>query len=95
MTSRWEGTPMCAIEAMILGIPIVSTPTDGLVDLVENGITGILSNDDNKLAESIIEIISNDTMREKISYAAQKTGNNLMDLVKYKNKIEQQYRKSL
>lgn len=95
MTSRWEGTPMCAIEAMILGIPIVSTPTDGLVDLVENGITGILSNDDNKLAESIIEIMSDDTMREKMGYAAQKTGNNLMDLVKYKNQIEQQYRKSL
>ena len=95
MTSRWEGTPMCAIEAMILGIPIVSTPTDGLVDLVENGITGILSNDDNELAESIIEIISDDTMREKMGYAAQKIGNNLMDLVKYKNEIEQQYRKSL
>ena len=36
MTSRWEGTPMCALEAMALGVPIVSTPTDGLKDVVKN-----------------------------------------------------------
>ena len=32
MTSLWEGTPMCAVEAMALGVPIVTTPTDGLCD---------------------------------------------------------------
>lgn len=32
LTSRFEGTPMCALEAMALGVPIVSTPTDGMID---------------------------------------------------------------
>lgn len=40
MTSLWEGTPMCALEALAMGIPIVSTPVDGLCDLIENGKNG-------------------------------------------------------
>ena len=27
LTSRWEGTPMCAMEAMAVGTPVVSTPS--------------------------------------------------------------------
>ena len=44
MTSLWEGLPMCALEAIALGVPIVSTPTDGLREIVVDGITGFLSN---------------------------------------------------
>ena len=43
MTSLWEGTPMCVLEAMSLGVPIVSTPTDGVKVIVESGKTGFLS----------------------------------------------------
>lgn len=64
MTSRWEGTPMCALEALALGVPIVATPTDGLKDIVYNGRNGFLSGDDNELADRIIEIIQ-DTERQK------------------------------
>jgi len=46
MTSRWEGLPMCALEAMALGVPIVSTPTDGLREIVEDGKTGYLSDEE-------------------------------------------------
>ena len=41
---------MCALEAMALGIPIVSTPVDGLCDLVEPGNTGFLESTDDALA---------------------------------------------
>ena len=40
MTSRWEGTPMAALEALALGVPIVSTPVDGLKDLISNDVNG-------------------------------------------------------
>ncbi|MFR2721860.1 MAG: glycosyltransferase [Thomasclavelia ramosa] len=45
MTSRTEGTPMSALESLTLGKPIVSTPTDGLNELITNNINGFLSND--------------------------------------------------
>src|SRR6056297_1322552 len=45
MTSRFEGTPMCALEAMALGVPIVTTPTDGLIDLIDDNVEGYLSED--------------------------------------------------
>lgn len=37
MTSRWEGLGMCALEAMALGVPVVSTPTGGLCEIIEEG----------------------------------------------------------
>ena len=46
LTSRWEGTPMCALEAMYLGTPVVSTPSDGMKDLLEDGVSGYLTDDD-------------------------------------------------
>lgn len=62
LTSRWEGTPMCALEAMCLGIPIISTPTDGLCDLITNEYNGCLSNDNDILVKRIIELLENETL---------------------------------
>lgn len=60
MTSRYEGTPMCALEAIALGKPIISTITDGLVDIIEDGKTGFLSNSNSEIAEKIIELLNNE-----------------------------------
>lgn len=57
MTSRWEGLPMCALEAMALGVPIVSTPTDGLKEIVDDGKTGYLSDDDDVLIEHCTDVL--------------------------------------
>ncbi len=59
LTSRWEGTPMCALEAMALGTPVVSTPTDGMKDLIENSVNGYLSDKDEVLAKSLLKIVQN------------------------------------
>lgn len=60
MTSRWEGTPMVALEAMALGVPIISTPTDGMCELVKDGVNGYLTDDDNEFVSRVKEIIKND-----------------------------------
>ena len=67
MVSRWEGTPMCALEAMALGVPIVSTPVDGLKVLVAQDANGYLSDDDGELAKRVVEIATDPALRERLS----------------------------
>lgn len=67
MTSRWEGTPMCALEAMALGVPIVSTPVDGLKDLVVNGENGYLFDDDDRLANALVNISTESSLHDRLS----------------------------
>lgn len=62
MTSRWEGTPMVALESMALGTPIVTTPVDGLKDVIVNGDTGFMSDDDDELVGAIIRLLEDERL---------------------------------
>ena len=60
MTSIYEGTPMCALEAQALGKPIVATPVDGLKKIIKNDYNGYLSNNNNELSHKITSFFAND-----------------------------------
>ena len=92
MTSLWEGTPMCALEAMALGVPIVSTPVDGLCDLVEPGVTGFLEEKDEDLTERCLEILRDPALRERLSRRTLQKANVLLDTAAYKARLEAVYR---
>lgn len=91
MTSRWEGTPMCALEAMALGVPIVSTPTDGLCELITDGKNGFLSDDDDILAERIVNVVTDNDIRKKLSEDAIAFSKAYNDIEKYKKRILEAY----
>lgn len=95
MTSRWEGTPMCALEAMALGVPVVSTPTDGLKDLIEDGADGCLSDDDGVLADAIVRICGDPALRETMSCNVVRKSGAINDLRKYKEAVALQYRENM
>ena len=95
MTSKWEGTPMCALEAMALGVPIVSTPTDGLCELVTDGKTGFLSSDNAVLSEKCIEIIKDAGLRQTLSENTLKKAEELLLIPVYKAALDAEYEKAL
>ena len=91
MTSRWEGLPMCALEAMALGVPIVSTPTDGLCEVIEDGENGYLRKTDTELAEKIEEILDNDELRKHMSESAYKKSVKINSIEQYREEIQKVY----
>jgi glycosyltransferase involved in cell wall biosynthesis len=42
LSSRSEGTPIAAVEAACLGVPVVATAVGGVADVVRDGETGVL-----------------------------------------------------
>lgn len=92
MTSRYEGTPMCALEAMALGVPIVSTPTDGMVELVENNVTGYLSDDISVLSEKINLIINDHRFHQQLSSNTTRKFDSINNLENYATILESAYK---
>ncbi len=91
MTSQWEGTPMCSLEAMALGVPIVATPVDGLKNVVINGETGVLSDDDSKLAAELVRIASDPHIHDSMSDKAKALSKKMNDLETYRSAILKGY----
>lgn len=42
LSSEYEGSPLCAIESLANGIPVLSTPVDGITELITPGQNGWL-----------------------------------------------------
>lgn len=91
MTSRYEGTPMCALEAMALGVPIVSTPTDGLCELVSDGKNGYLSDEDAVLAQRIVDIVTDGAVYSILSNNTKAKAMIINAIEAYKNSILNAY----
>lgn len=92
LTSRWEGTPMCALEAMALGTPVVSTPSDGMKDLIDDGINGYLTDDDTIMTEKLLAILNDPVHRKELGENAREKFNQINDAPKYKQVISDCYR---
>lgn len=91
MTSRWEGLPMCALEAQALGVPIVSTPTDGLKELLEEGKDGFLSEENQVLREQLVRIITNSGLQNDMSAYAHEKSKTINDEQAYCSQLLKRY----
>lgn len=95
MSSLWEGTPMCVLESLGLGTPVVSTPVDGLKDIVISGRNGYLSDSDGELASMIIKISEDDILREYLSNNALNDARRINDINTYRATLLDIYNKSI
>lgn len=91
MTSSWEGTPMCVLESLSLGVPIVSTPVDGIKAIVENNGVGFLSDDNEELVNKCILLSTVGDLRDQMSKKCIALANELMNLENYKSAIQKEY----
>lgn len=69
LTSFNEGTPVSLIEAQAAGRPVVSTRVGGIENVVADGVTGLLSanNDDRALGENLLELVENPSRRSSMA----------------------------
>lgn len=78
---------MCALEAMALGTPVVSTPTDGMKDLIRPGENGYLSASDEALAQAIEKILKNPHHRQTLATQAKQDFAAFNDEANYKSTL--------
>ena len=69
-----DNTPISVIEAMALGLPVISTDVGGMSQLIENGKDGILvpEHDEDAMVEAIEKLIQDQELALQIARAARK-----------------------
>ena len=75
LPSLFEGTPLTLMQAMMSGLPIVTTSTCGMKDVIEDGKTGLLV--PIRSAEAVVaaveRLVRSSTLRRELGTAARKT----------------------
>lgn len=93
MCSIYEGLPIAALEAMALGVPVVSTPVDGLVNIIINDVNGYLSNSNIHLSNYIVNLLENNSKSKNLSLSTIQYFNLLNNENDYINNIRLIYNK--
>jgi glycosyltransferase involved in cell wall biosynthesis len=70
-----DGMPNAVLEAMACGVPVVSTPVGGILDVIKDRENGMLVpvNDVDALGQAIEMILTDELLRKKLSAAARRT----------------------
>ena len=70
-----DGMPNALLEAMACGLPVISTPVGGALDVIQDGKNGVLVNvnDGNALAEKILELLDDPEKRAALGKNARES----------------------
>lgn len=93
LSSDWEGSPLCVIEAMASSLPIVSTAVGGVPELFESGKEGLLvqRGDVQGLAHSMTALMKNREYRQSMGRAAAQRARENFDVSRMVQAYEQLY----
>ena len=74
LTSEYEGMSNALIEAMCLGLPVISTKVAGATDLIQDGKNGFLVDvkDGKALADRMATLADSPQLREQMGHNASK-----------------------
>ena len=88
IASRYEGTPMNALESIACGIPIVSTPVDGLLEIINKK---YLCSTDKDFIKIITMLLNDNGLYNKYNIDLITINNRINDVSIYKRKITELY----
>jgi glycosyltransferase involved in cell wall biosynthesis len=70
MVSDRQGCPNASLEAMAMGIPVVANPNGGTEEQVINGVTGFIVETPQEMAQSVMQLLTNQLTRLRMGQAA-------------------------
>lgn len=72
-TSTISPVPTTLLEAMSCGSAVVSTATCMIPEIIENGVNGFISNDEEELKGYITQLLENEDLRKQLGQKARET----------------------
>lgn len=93
LPSRWEGLGIVILEAALSGLPVIASNIDGIKEVIENGISGILTEpgDIDALAEKIKNLAGNPEERKRLGLNLQNKVKNEFNLERMVGEYENLY----
>lgn len=92
-TSKVEGLPISVLEAMACGLPVISTPAGGVVDIVRDGTNGMISGwNPQEVANCMMTLYKNKNLRNEMGNASRQIAESL-DMRKCAHQYELLYLK--
>lgn len=90
MTSKSEGLPMTAIEALALAKPVISSNINGIESFIDES-CGLICDNNDQYVEGIINLLDDEEGYKKMSVSAEKKAEKMFDTDGYKRKIIEIY----
>lgn len=72
LSSLWEGLPLTPLEAFSVGKTIVATSVDGTVEIVQDGVNGLLvqPEDAQQIADNVLKLVKQEELRKSMEQSA-------------------------
>lgn len=95
--ARAEAFGLVIVEAMLCGIPVVATRSEGASEIIEDGVSGVLvpNEDAEILAKAILELFGDADKREQLIHNGRRRAREHFSLEKMVSKTEEFYRRVL
>ena len=92
-----EGVPQAAVQAMLCGLPVVSTPVGGILEAIQHEQTGLIVEPGNsqQLHESINRLLHDAPLCQTLGAAARKRALEKFGLDTMLDKMEPLFRKAM
>ena len=89
LSSENEGMPVCLMEAAACGVPAVATAVGGVPELVQNGVTGVLTRpgDAADLALALATLVTDLRLASRLGQSARQRAEQQFSLRRQVNRL--------